>query len=139
MTRIDFYHGAEDRIAVACRLIGKALQQKMRVLVYAPDKALAHAIDQSLWTAPQISFIPHCMAGHKLAAETPVLIAGDAQIVPHDEVLLNLHDEWPPSFSCFQRLLEIVGRDENDKLQARARYKFYKDRGYPIQTHNLAH
>lgn len=139
MTRIDFYHGAQDRIAVACRLIDKALQQKLRVLVYAPDKAIAHAIDQSLWTAAHTAFIPHCMAEHRLAAETPVLIACDANTVPHDEVLLNLHDEWPPSFSRFQRLLEIVGREEHDKLQARTRYKFYKDRGYPIQTHNLAH
>jgi DNA polymerase-3 subunit chi len=138
VTRIDFYHGAEDRIAVACRLIGKALQQKMRVLVYTPDKATAQAIDQMLWAAPQIAFIPHCMAGHKLAAETPVLIAQDAQSIPHDEVLLNLHEEWPPAFSRYQRLLEIVTHDENDKLQARNRYKFYKDRGYPIQTHNLA-
>jgi len=34
-------------------------------------------------------------------------------------VLLNLHSAWPPAFSRFQRLVEIVGRDEEDR-EARA-------------------
>ena len=91
-----------------------------------------------LWIAPPIGFVPHCMAEHRLAAETPVLIARDAETTPHDEVLINLHDEWPPAFARFQRLVEIVSRDEADKQAARGRYKFYKDRGYEIRTHNLA-
>ena len=138
MTRIDFYHEADDRLAVACRLVAKAVQQKMRVLIYAPDEARAQAIDQMLWTTPPIGFLPHCMTDHKLATETPVLISRDAEAQPHDDVLLNLADDWAPNFARFQRVLEIVGRDDEDKQQARARFKFYKDRGYPIQTHNLA-
>jgi DNA polymerase-3 subunit chi len=48
--------------------------------------------------------------------------------------LINLDDEWPPFFSRFERLVEIVGTEEDNKVKARARYKFYKDRGYPLQT-----
>lgn len=139
MTRIDFYHEAEDRLGVACRLVGKAVRQNLRVVVYAPDGEMAHAVDQLLWTAPPIAFVPHCMAAHRLAAETPVLIARDDAATPqHDDVLINLHDEWPPAFARFERLIEIVGRDETDKQLARTRFRFYKDRGYPIQAHNLA-
>src|SRR5690606_10645430 len=122
VTRIDFYHDAEDRLAIACRLVAKAVQQKLRVVVYSPDAAIADAIDRMLWTTPPIAFVPHCRADHRLAAETPVLISGDDTPCPgHDHLLVNLHAEWPPSFARFQRLIEIVGRDDADKKQARAR------------------
>jgi DNA polymerase-3 subunit chi len=77
------------------------------------------------------------MAGHRLAAETPVVIARGDGDLPHDEVLVNLGRESPPSFARFERLVEIVTRDEDDKRAARERYRFYRDRGYPIQTHTL--
>ena len=91
-----------------------------------------------MWTTPAIGFLPHVAAGHRLAAETPVVIARGAEDSPHDEVLVNLAAEWPPAFARFRRLVEIVSRDEDDKRAARERYRFYRDRGYEIHTHNLA-
>jgi DNA polymerase-3 subunit chi len=138
MTRIDFYVDADDRLRVACRLAAKALAQRLRVLVFAPDGEAAAALDRLLWTTPAIGFVPHVMADHRLAAETPVVIArGDGEF-PHDEVLVNLAREAPRSFTRFQRLVEIVSRDEDDRRAARERYRFYRDRGYAISTHSLA-
>ena len=37
-----------------------------------------------------------------------------------------------------QRLIEIVSLDEEDRRRARERYKFYRDRGYEIRTHDLS-
>ena len=138
MTRIDFYFEAEDKLQVACRLSAKAAQQKMRVLIYAPDEALAQRIDKMLWTWQVTGFLPHCMTHSRLAAQTPVLITHDPEDTPHDEVLLNLHSEWPPAFSRFQRLVEIVGRDDEDREAARGRFRFYRDRGYAIVNHDLS-
>ena len=138
MTRIDFYVDADDRLRVACRLAAKAVAQRLRVLVYAPDGDVAVAIDKLMWTTPAIGFLPHVAAGHRLAAETPVVIARGAEDSPHDEVLVNLAAEWPPAFARFQRLVEIVTADEDDKRAARDRYRFYRDRGYEIRTHSLA-
>ena len=56
----------------------------------------------------------------------------------HDQVLINLRAEWPPFFSRFQRLVEIVSLDEEDCGSARGRFRFYRDRGYAIQTHDLS-
>ena len=53
-------------------------------------------------------------------------------------MLLNLHCEWPPAFSRFQRLVEIVGRDDEDRAAARGRFRFYRDRGYEIVNHDLS-
>jgi DNA polymerase-3 subunit chi len=44
----------------------------------------------------------------------------------------------PSTFSRYQRLVEIVSSDEADRVQARDRYKFYRDRGYAIKTHDLS-
>ena len=138
MTRIDFYFEAEDKLQVACRLSAKAARQKLRVLIYATDEAQAQRIDKMLWTWQATGFLPHCMSRSALAAETPVLITYDPEDTPHDEVLLNLHSAWPPAFSRFQRLVEIVGRDEEDREAARGRYRFYRDRGYEIAKHDLS-
>jgi DNA polymerase-3 subunit chi len=138
MTRIDFYHSAADKLQVACRLSAKAAQQNLKVLIYAPDAALAQRIDKLLWTWQATGFLPHCMTKSPLAEVTPVLITHDAEDTPHDQVLLNLHPQWPPAFSRFQRLVEIVGLDDEDKQAARARFKFYRDRGYDIANHDLS-
>ncbi|MBE0614684.1 MAG: DNA polymerase III subunit chi [Burkholderiales bacterium] len=138
MTRIDFYFEADDKLQVACRLSAKATKQKLRVLIYAPDEAGAQKIDRMLWTWQPAGFLPHCMTRSPLAAQTPVLITHDPEDTPHDEVLLNLHTAWPPAFSRFQRLVEIVGRDEEDRETARERFRFYRDRGYAIEKHDLS-
>jgi DNA polymerase-3 subunit chi len=138
VTRIDFYVDADDRLQVACRLAAKALAQRLRVLVYAPDGEVAAALDRLMWTSPAIGFVPHVMAEHRLAPETPVVIARADGDPPHDEVLVNLARESPPSFARFQRLIEIVPRDEEERHAARERYRFYRDRGYEIRTHSLA-
>jgi DNA polymerase-3 subunit chi len=138
VTRIDFYTDAADRLHVACRLAAKAIAQHLRVLIYAPDGDIAAAVDRMMWTTPAIAFVPHVMAGHRLAAETPVIIARSSDDVPHDQVLVNLDRNWPPAFARFERLVEIVSRDEEDRRTARERFRFYRDRGYAIHTHNLA-
>ena len=139
MTSIDFYFNAGDRLEVACRLAGKALQQKKRVLIYAPQPETAQKIDRMLWTAQAVSFIPHCVVHDPLAAQTPVLIAvDDAAPAAACEILLNLSGECPPFFERHERLLEIVAQEEAERLAGRARFKFYRDRGYQIRNHDLA-
>lgn len=139
MTSIDFYFNAGDRLEVACRLAGKALQKKNRVLIYAPQAEIAQRIDRMLWTAQAVSFLPHCAAHDALAAETPVLIAID-ETPPTTacEVLLNLSQECPPFFERHERLLEIVAQEDEERQAGRARYAFYRDRGYAIRNHDLA-
>jgi len=139
MTSIDFYFNAGDRLGVACRLAGKALQRKQRVLIYAPQSEMAQKIDRLLWTWQAVSFIPHCYAHDPLAAETPVLIASDdAPPAVACEVLLNLAPGCPPFFERHERLLEIVDQAEDQVLAGRARFKFYRDRGYAMSSHDLS-
>lgn len=138
MTQIDFYTHVDNKLAVACRLTAKAYAQKMRVAVMCPNAAIAQNIDRMLWASSPLAFVPHCAATHALAARTPVVIDHTGAEPVHDEVLLNLCDAWPPVFSRFRRLIEIVSSDDGDRAAARTRYKFYRDRGYEIRTHDLS-
>ena len=137
MTSVDFYFNAPDRLQVACRLAGKALSQKQRMLVYAPEPETASRIDRMLWTWPAIGFVPHCAAHDPLAPDTPVLIASGEEIPPGCELLLNLGAGCPPHFERFARLLEVVSGEDEDRKAARARYRFYQERGYRIASHDL--
>jgi len=137
VTRIDFYRYAEDKLHFACRLAAKAYEKPSRLLVYSPDPQVLARFDQMLWTFQPLKFVPHCMAGAPIARETPVVLAGDDTELPHHDVLLNLGDAEPPMFATFERLLEIVTRDEQDKERARSRYTFYKKRGYEIQVNEV--
>lgn len=138
MTRIDFYFNAEDRVQIACRLAGKAVARGKRLVIYAPEAQTASRIDRMLWTWPAIGFVPHCMTHDALASETPVLIAADEEAAEDCTVLLNLGPVAPPHFARFERLLELVGRSDEEKDAGRERYRFYRDRGYAITSHDLA-
>lgn len=138
MTRIDFYHYAEDKLHYACRLAATASARESRLVVYSPDEATLAAFDQLLWTFQPTRFVPHCRASDPVAAETPVILAADGESLPHHDVLLNLHHEWPPFFSTFERLLEIVTSDEQDRKSARARFAFYRERGYDIKVNAIS-
>jgi DNA polymerase-3 subunit chi len=138
LTTIDFYFNAQDRFQVACRLAGKALAQKKRLLIYAPEAEAADRIDKLLWTWPAIGFVPHCAPHEPLAAQTPVLISSDADTPETCELLLNLGTDCPPHFERFERLLEVVPTDEAQRQAGRLRYRFYQMRGYKITSHDLA-
>ena len=138
MTTIDFYFNAEDRLQVACRLAGKAFSQNKRMLIYAPDGDTASRIDKMLWTWQAIGFVPHVAASDELAAETPVLIATGEDTPAGCGLLLNLSADAPPHFARFERLFEVVSADEAERNAARARYRFYQERGYRIARHDLA-
>ena len=137
MTEIKFFFNVENKMNFACKLAKKAYDGGRKLVVYAPTPALADEFDRALWTFSQLSFVPHVKANHVLAAETPIVIAQDDAGLAHHEALLNLGDEPPPFFSRFEHLREIVSMDEDDRLKARERLKFYKTRGFDVQNHDM--
>lgn len=142
MTQIDFYFGVGNKLQVACQLATKAFARKLKIALLSPDQASLDNLDRMLWTQPSIGFVPHCRAQAPVAKETAVILdcaPGEAlNSLPHDDVLISLCAQPQPLFSRFQRLLEIVSMEDEDRAQARDRFKFYRDRGYQLRTHDLA-
>lgn len=138
MTQVFFYHGARDRLAAACTLLGKAAAQKKPVLVYAPDPQVASDLDRLLWVQPALGFVPHCRADSPLAAETPILIAEALDSRLQGERLMNLGPDVPPDYARFPSLIEVVGRDDADRAAARERVRCYRDQGCEVRYFDLS-
>jgi len=134
VTRIDFHTNVGDPLAYACRLARKAYASGRALVVLAEPQRLA-AFDEQLWTFAPLEFVPHCMAKSPLAQETPVVLASNLNDVPHHQVLVNLGAPVPAQFARFERLIEIVGNEGDELAAGRERFRFYRDRGYAIETH----
>lgn len=139
MTQIDFYVQVADKHETLRKLCVKALSVEAKLAVWTLDSAASQRLSNALWSVPSTSFLPHCLGTDAVAARTPILIGHEGSQFPHGEILVNLRPEVPGFFSRFERLIEIVAaNDEDDKQLARSRFRYYRDRGYEIRTHDMA-
>ena len=149
MTQVDFYVLQSDTTQAqhdfACRLVEKAYQQGNRVVIATPDEASTSAMDELLWTFKPESFLPHSTCSSEDADNTTnkdqqqagIFISHSNDECDHHDVLVNLRPTLPQQFSRFKRLAEVVIQEKNSLEASRKSYAFYKQRGYPINTHKL--
>ena len=140
MTEVAFHFNVPDKLAYACRLLRKATGAGSRVVVTG-DAEMLRSLDIELWTFSSLEFIPHCHAASaqpQVLAASPVVLAESARATPHQDVLVNLGGRVPEGFERFERLIELVTREDGDRQEARSRWKHYADRGYAIKKHDLA-
>lgn len=159
MTKIDFYilnsSGENDRLQMVCKLINKATDRGQRVFVHSDDQQLLEQLDDCLWHFQPDRFVAHrllkseeattegCVA--EPAAEAPdapnealeSVLLSSSHPSRTDAVFVNLASTVPVFFSRFERTLEVIDQQESIRLDGRERYRFYKERGYPLQHHNL--
>ncbi|MFO8154438.1 MAG: DNA polymerase III subunit chi [Thiohalospira sp.] len=142
MTRVDFYilAGTEprERDFFTCRLVEKAWRHGMRVWLHCADADDVARMDELLWTFRPGSFIPHEPAAGA-GADAPVLL-GHGREPEADAVfpmLINRATEPPLFFSRFERLAEVVDQRPDVRDAGRARWAFYRDRGYPLNHHDM--
>lgn len=151
MTRIDFYvlpdSTPSSRSLLACRLADKAYKLGHHIYIHTESREQAMQMDDLLWTFSQGSFLPHARVEDQGNPAPPILIGhGDepalAPPAPSPQasadVLINLASEVPLFFSRFERVAEIVDQGDAQKQAGRERYRFYRDRGYALQSHNVA-
>ena len=136
MTQIDFYTHVAQPLKLAAKRVAKAHRMHGRVRVLTPDYATTQALDRLLWLEPPLAFLPHCRMDDPLAAETPIWIDETLEHSGPAAVLVNLHPEPPPFFSRFERLAEVVAADEAQVVAGRARFRFYRERGYEMRRHD---
>lgn len=138
MTDVAFHFNAPDTVAYACRLLRKAVSSGAKIVVTGHADTL-QALDSALWTFSPVDFVPHCYLENDawVVAASPVILAPLTESVPHQQVLLNMGDAVPSGFERFERVIEVVGLDDEDRQLARRRWKHYTDLGYAITRHDL--
>lgn len=141
MTRIDFYiinsKQKSSRAILACRLAEKAYSLENQIYIYTPDELQSKELDDLLWTYRAGSFVPHKLIEPQNNQNCPVLIGHQEAPEGLNQVLINLNSAVPLFFSRFERVVEIVNQDDTQRQLARERFKFYRDRGYDLHSHNL--
>ena len=142
MTRVDFYispnHAAQARHQLACRIADKAYQQELKIYIHTSSLKEAQLIDELLWTFRQGSFLPHGLYGSDEQEDCAIVIGHQSEApTMNKDVLINLATDVPLFFSQFERVAEMINEDETQKQHGRERYRFYRDRGYELNTHQL--
>ena len=141
MTEIDFYildgNQSETKLQFACKLVAKIYRLNRKVHIHTDSASESTQLDDLLWTYHEGSFLPHDVIGNVHTAKSPISIGHSEECGEINDVLVNLSDEVPLFFSRFLRLSEVVSSTASAKSLARHRYTFYKERGYPLKTHNL--
>lgn len=147
MTEIAFHFNIPDRIAYVCRLLRKAVGLGNQLVVTAPQDVLRQ-MDERLWHMGPADFLGHALMPAGEAATADVLqqihrhqariwLVEDASHCERHDVLVNLMPDVPKGFEQFGKLVEIVSLDDNDRNQARERWRYYQQRGYPIHRHDV--
>jgi DNA polymerase III subunit chi len=140
VNEVAFHFNAADKVGYACRLLRKVWGRGRRVVVVGDPDSIG-ALDDALWTFSAADFLPHCVAGAappRVLARSPLVLAPDTRSAPHHDVLVNLTHDVPDAFEGFDRLIEIVSTEEEDRMLARRRWMHYKHRGLPLVRHDLA-
>jgi DNA polymerase-3 subunit chi len=141
MTQVDFYildeRAEGNRYTFACRLAEKIYLQGRRTFIHTTSVEEQRHMDRLLWTYRQGSFVPHSVLEKADPEVNPVIIGCSAEAGEESDVLINLAPEAPDFFSRFERVAEIIDRDADIKAAGRTRYRFYRDRGYPLNTHDI--
>jgi DNA polymerase-3 subunit chi len=144
VTQVDFYivdsDFADARLRTVCHIAEKAHDASQHVFIHGCSDAEAKKLDELLWTASQGSFIPHKIVreGADAAPAEPVIIGlNRGPLSERWDLMINLAEDVPEFFSRYRRVAEIVDGDAARRAQSRDRYRFYRDRGYTLNTHQV--
>ena len=138
MTRVEFYFNVPDKLAKVTELCDKAVAKGRQLTVFTQDDGMSNLLQQRLWQYSATSFLPSAQPGHDASQDVSIILDAEGSNLVHDDILINLKIEHPPFFSRFRHLIELVGLDEDDKVAARSRYKFYRDRGYQVKSTDVS-
>lgn len=134
MTKVEFFFNVPDKLAKVADICSRAVVKGRKLTIFTSDDAMSMRIQDRLWQHSATSFLPSARPDSPEQYDVSIVLDKDGELLLQDDILINLKVEHPPFFSRFKYLVELVGVDEEDKASARARYKFYRDRGYQIKS-----
>ena len=140
MARADFYLIAKPRfrekpLLLVCELAKKAFESAQPALILVRSAEQAEQLDEKLWEFDEAAFVPHQIAGDDDDAITPVLIV-PPDVPAHDRALvINLRDDCAPGL--FERVLEVVPADEDQRAGSRLRWKTYQHAGFEVKKFDM--
>lgn len=139
MNRVDFYILPENSNSYrfACSLVNKVWQGGNRIHIHTINREDAVMLDNLLWTFNDISFVPHSFVEQMKIEQTPISIGWTGELPEEKQVMVNMSETIPDFAGKFERIVEIVAGDEEQRKKARGRYRNYRDQGYELHDHKI--
>ena len=141
MTRVDFYlldkKPQLNRYTAICQITQKIYQLGHKSRILTENEAETRKIDALLWTFQPGSFIPHLLHSEQGQDDVAVVIGSEPGDAGGRAVLISLKAEIPSCCQDYSRVVEVVGQHDDEKQQARERYRQYNNSGYELHTHEL--
>jgi DNA polymerase III subunit chi len=134
MTRVEFFFNVSNKLEKSAELCEKAVAKGRQLRILTQNDVMSQQMQIVLWHYSETSFLPSSLASEANAQFSPIVIHENGDNLYQDDVLINLQNEQPSFFGRFRYLAELVGNEEEDKVAARARFRFYKDRGYEVKS-----
>jgi len=136
MTQIEFYSVEDENNQLPfhhiTEVVKRGYRKGQKVFIHTANKKLAEKIDEILWTHDAKSFLPHQLVGEDENTKPPIEIGFGQEPNIRPDILINLATEVPLFFSHFNWVFEYAFGDDENKEKARERFKFYRQRGYPL-------
>ncbi len=143
MKSVEFHHGMSDKLAYACRLLRKAYGRGVQVVVVGDAQTLRQ-LDRQLWVFEEQEFVPHhcALRGQAWAprlAGTPLWLTDDPASAPGERsVLINLGDDIPAGVERYDRFLEVVSNQPDERQRGRQRWRQYLSRGWVVTDYKAS-
>ena len=140
MTAIAFHVNAPDTVAYACRLLRKAVSAGNKVLVTGEAEQVAD-LDVALWTFSALDFVPHCRSDAPVTVvqRSPIVLStAGREAAPDATVRVHLGGPMIGSLEGLERVIEVVGQGEAERVDARARWKQYAAMGHVLSHHDVS-
>lgn len=136
-SEIAFHFNVADKIPYLCRLLRKVTQAEKRVQVCGPRDFLSQ-LDAALWTFAADSFLAHSHLGapEQVSKRSPIVLGEQPNAHLGSDVLVNCHAQVPGLLASFDRVIEVVGLSEEERLPARDRWRAYSAMGCRLVRHD---
>lgn len=113
-------------VRASCKLICEYYRANTNVHILAADESSLSLLDETLWSYPASSFVPHIRASSKqttclVTMECSSLFDGDGS------VLINHSPEIPSCVEQFDTVCEFVVQQEEILKQARSKFVRYRE------------
>lgn len=128
----------DSELVMAAALLIEYVAARKKVTVLCATQKQAESFDDYIWQFPANNFIPHNLYGEGPDMGTPVeIIWHDAFLgmskLRNTGVVLNLSQQYIDNIHIINHLVDFVPVEEEQKVQARERYKRYKQAGCQLE------
>ncbi|MBD3611092.1 MAG: DNA polymerase III subunit chi [Hydrogenovibrio crunogenus] len=125
---------AQQREAFMAKLVNKIHREKRRCDIRFASEDEMTRFDLSLWQYQPEAFIPHSV---QQTVQAPIQLWADQIATPCQDVLLNVHPDFPQNFLLYNRTIEVLDQTEHFIQMGRERWKAYKKEGLEPTVHKI--